>query len=235
MSADIIATYADGSGAYTITRSGDTMTTAIANGAGVVFESHRHILVRAAEHDSHPHASEYQLAERFASSPDVETREVVWIDGLAYRAIPAPALEHDYVPFPGTEGGEYGPLYCGRCMLPAEGGMSWECREPDPVVAGAFLNRWWTLAVALYGVAYPGEHLDEAEPEIVGNYVNDAREVIEAHHHLLTLPMVEMVFPEDGGWCAECGRTAAQLGRREQLHRERNTEICTTCRAVVSQ
>lgn len=66
---DIIASYFDGSGAYTITRVGDIMTTTISNSDGEDFESFDMLLTRNTALDT-ADWGEWVLTNDFASDGD---------------------------------------------------------------------------------------------------------------------------------------------------------------------
>lgn len=77
-----IATYADGSGIYRITRLGDYMITSI--GDREYGEQFAQVLTRAAEFDQVADRDEWMLTDDFGSSPDYGTDGVVWIGNEAY-------------------------------------------------------------------------------------------------------------------------------------------------------
>lgn len=96
-------------------------------------------------------------------------------------------LEHEFIPEPGTEGAAIGPVMCRYCGMPAEGTVYWACSPVMTEQAIEFRVRRRVLAGALYGIVYAGQVLDDADPDMFGNYLMDALEIIETHHHLLPL------------------------------------------------
>lgn len=84
-----IAAYSDGSGSYSIHRDGDDLITVINDGMVFGGEEFAQTLTRAPQFDSPTEdwfqMSEWMLADRFASCPDLgENEGTVWIDGEAF-------------------------------------------------------------------------------------------------------------------------------------------------------